>query len=158
MNTILVLSMKDVKKQLHALCADQLKTKIKEVNQAIELQKESSAGDSKSSAGDKYETGTAMTHIELEKLGNQLRALENSLSKLNSFQDLKPSKTIRAGSLVRTNRNLFWISIGVGEVSVENQKYYVISPLSPIAQQFLGKEVGFEFVFNTQKDCILEVL
>lgn len=150
--------MTNEKQMLFEVCSLQLKVKIKSVHDAMALQNESANSDTKSSAGDKFETGTAMTHLELEKLGNQLKGLETNLRKLNAFENTKPHSTVRAGSLIRTERNSFWISIGVGEVSVENVKYYVISPISPIAQQFLGKEVGFEFVFNTQKDCILEIL
>ena len=146
------------KQMLFDVCSKQLKDKIKSVHDAIALQQESTKGDTKSSAGDKYETGTAMTHLELEKLGNQLQGLETNLRKLNAFEDLKPTPTVQAGSLVKTKLNSFWISIGVGQVAVEHQNYFVVSPISPIAQQFLGKEAGFEFIFNKQKDCILEVL
>jgi len=146
------------KQKLFDVCSLQLKAKIKSVHDAMALQNESANSDTKSSAGDKFETGTAMTHLELEKLGNQLQGLETNLRKLNAFENSKPSLMAQAGSLIRTERNQFWISIGVGEVSVENNKYYVISPISPIAQQLLGKEIGFEFVFNKQKDSILEIL
>ena len=149
--------MKDVKKALHAFCARQLRSKIKSVHEAIALQKESSAGDTKSSAGDKFETGTAMTHLELEKLGHQLKSLENSLARLNAFERNTPSATIKAGSLIVTDRYVFWISIGIGEVTLASKKYYVISPVSPIAQQFLGKKVGDKITFNKQQHCILEV-
>mgnify|MGYP001564647887 FL=1 len=150
--------MTDTKQQLYSLCVDQLNSKIKEVHSAIALQQDSTKGDTKSSAGNKYETGAAMTHLELEKLGNQLKVLETNLRKLNAFQDVPTSETVQAGSLIKTKHNSFWISIGVGEVRIRNEKHYVVSPISPIAQQFLGKEAGFEFVFNKQKDCILEVV
>jgi transcription elongation GreA/GreB family factor len=150
--------MKDVRKELHALCAHELKSKINSVNEAIALQKESSSGDTKSSAGDKFETGTAMTHLELEKLGNQLNNLETSLRKLNAFERITPSSTVKAGSLIKTERNFFWISIGIGEVTLENIKYYVISPISPVAQHLLGKKAGYAFVFNKQQDRIIQIL
>jgi transcription elongation GreA/GreB family factor len=150
--------MKDVKSELYALCASQLRFKIKGVKEAIALQNESNAGDTKSSAGDKFETGTAMTHLELEKLGYQLQSLETNLRKLSAFERSTPSATVKAGSLVKTQYNFFWISIGVGEVTLENIRYYVISPISPLAQQLLGKRAGHEFVFNKQQDRILEVL
>ena len=96
----------DIKKQLYILCADQLKAKIAEVRSAIALQQDSTKGETKSSAGDKYETGTAMTHLELEKLGNQLKGLETNLRKLNAFQDLKPSNSVQAGSFIKTKYSL----------------------------------------------------
>jgi transcription elongation GreA/GreB family factor len=158
MNAIIAPSMTYIKQQLYTLCADRLKAKIEEVHSAIALQQESTKGETKSSAGDKYETGTAMTHLELEKLGNQLMGLETNLRKLNAFQDLKPSKSVQAGSFIKTKYGSFWISIGMGEVYLGADKHYVISPVSPIAQRLLGKEAGYEFVFNKKKDCILEVL
>lgn len=158
MNTIIAPSMADIKKQLYTLCADQLKAKIAEVHTAIALQQDSTKGETKSSAGDKYETGTAMSHLELEKLGNQLKGLETNLRKLNAFQDLKPSSSVQAGSFIKTKHSSFWISIGVGEVQLGTEKHFVISPISPIAQRLLGKKTGYEFVFNKKKDCILKVL
>ena len=139
-------------------CSLELKAKINSVHEAIALQQESTKGETKSSAGDKYETGTAMTHLELEKLGNQLRSLETNLRKLNSFQDLKPSQKVQSGSLVRTESHVFWISIGIGEVKLNERKYYVISPLSPIGQQLISKETGHTFVFNKKGEQILEIL
>ena len=157
MNTILAHRMNDVKKALHSLCAELFKAKLKSVNDAIALQKESSAGDTKSSAGDKFETGTAMTHLEFEKLGHQLKSLETSLGRLNAFEHTTPSAAIKAGSLIVTDRGVFWISIGIGEVILAGKKYYVISPVSPIAQQFLGKKSGDNITFKKQQHQILEV-
>ena len=149
--------MNEEKQGLYNICAEQLELKIKSVHDAIKLQKESSAGDTKSSAGDKYETGTAMAHLELQKLGNQLSQLENGLLKLNSFTHYKPTDSVKAGSLVKTKTSTFWISIGVGEVKFKSHKYFVVSAMSPIAQKFLGKKVGYSFIFNRMQDEILEI-
>lgn len=152
------LNMKDVRNELFAYCQSQLKLKVEELQKAIASQREAMEGETKSSAGDKYETGTAMAHLEIEKLGGRLNQVKNDLIKLTSFSNTSKSNTIKAGSLVKTERNLFWISISMGEVKLEGNRFFVISPLSPIAQAFLGKEVGFEFTFNKTKDRILEVL
>lgn len=150
--------MMEEKQQLFDACVVDLSAKITSVKDAIKSQQESSKGETKSSAGDKYETGTAMTHLELEKLGNQLSVLETSLSKLKSFQDVKSTRIVQAGSLVKTKNNMFWISIGIGQVRLRDQNYYVISPLSPIGQQLISKEIGHSFIFNKKEECILEIL
>jgi len=147
-----------LKEKLFAQCVLLLKNKIAQVKDAIALQREANTGESKSSAGDKYETGVAMTHLELEKLGNQLNLLENDLNKLLSFEKTPVNtQKVIAGSLVSTANGVFWISVGLGALSVDNQNVYVISPISPIAQIVLHKAVGFTFQFNGKPNQILAI-
>ena len=61
-----------IKAALVAQLLQHLEQNIAETEQAIASAKESRDNESKSSAGDKYETGRAMMQIELENNGRQL--------------------------------------------------------------------------------------
>ena len=66
--------------------------RIETANRDIQLAKESRDNETKSTAGDKYETGRAMVQFELEKNKVQLNKaiqLKNELSQINLNGNLK---------------------------------------------------------------------
>ena len=134
-----------------------LNKKISNLKKEINSLKESQKNDSKSSMGDKYETGRAMIQLELEKyhsrLGNNNEMLSNLL-KINPY--LKP-KTIQSGSLIQTNYGWFFISIGIGKVTLENNaEVIVLSPVAPLGRMFLNKEKNDCFSFQDRQYQIIE--
>ena len=68
------------------------------------------------------------------------------------------SKTIGLGSVVLTSKSNYFIAISAGELSVENIKFYAISPNTPIGQLLMGKTIGDEIVFREQKFIVEEVV
>nr|WP_297786384.1 3-oxoacyl-ACP synthase [uncultured Allomuricauda sp.] len=124
--------------------------------QSDELQ-ESLGSETKSSAGDKHETGRAMVQLEQEKLGQQLQELDATRSILNKISAEKPSDKIRLGSLVKTSMADYYIAISAGAFKKEGDMVYCISANAPIARLLLGKEKGGYFVFNGKEHSILEV-
>ena len=79
------------------------------------------SSDHKSSAGDKHETGRAMTQLEQEKLAGQLSQLEQQKETLSKIAISSPKK-IQFGSLVSTSNGTFFMSIGLGKIEVNNKK------------------------------------
>jgi len=124
--------------------------------QSDELQ-ESLGSETKSSAGDKHETGRAMVQLEQEKLGQQLQELDATRSILNKINIDKPSNKIRLGSLVKTSMANYFIAISAGAFKHNKGVVYCISANAPIARLLLGKERGENFVFNGDEQSILEV-
>lgn len=105
------------------------------------------ASDTKSSVGDKYETGRAMIHLEEEKMHSQIVLLESELAILKSvdkdesYNHVKPGAMITAGDL-----NIF-ISIPMGKIMYKDIQILVISPVSPLGKVLFGKREGDEFPF-----------
>lgn len=118
---------------------------------------ESLENESKSSAGDKYETGREMINLEFDKLTGQLREFRKLEGTLTMASRKAPAKNIQLGSLVRTSVANYLIAIPAGEISVGNKKFYAIGANSPVAQALLGKEEGADFSFNGNRSEILLV-
>lgn len=105
----------------------------------------------------KYDSFREEMQEEIYHLDKQMHALKkmqtNMLKVVNST-----SENIQFGSVVMTNKARFYISVSLGEFFYENDRFYAISPESPMAQKMLGMKVGDEFVLNKIHQKIIEIL
>jgi transcription elongation GreA/GreB family factor len=139
-----------VKQKAKAACLEKLKIRMQVCHKQLNQIQEDLANETKSSAGDKYETGRAMLQIEREKLGNQLAKLEKLEQVLFSISTEQEHAKIQLGSLVQTSQFNYFISVSLGEISVDEISFYAISKQTPIAEQLLGKEIGKQVNFRNQ--------
>ncbi len=144
-----------IKHQLRIRCLSFVEERIANALQAIQLVQASANEETKSSVGDKYETGRAMAQLELEKSSAQLAEAQKLKLTLSHIDPDKTATTIQAGSLVITNQGKFYISIPAGQFNIDEEIYFAISPPSPIAQKLLGLKAGDQFSFN-KKEFIIE--
>lgn len=114
------------------------------------------SSDHKSSAGDKHETGRAMTQLEQEKLAGQLNQLQQQKETVSKIEDT-PLNKIQFGSLIHTSNGIYFMSIGLGKIEVNSQQVFCISTSSPVGQLFLEKKEGDEIQFNGNK-ILVELL
>ena len=134
-----------------------LNDKISNLNKDINSLKESQKNDTKSSMGDKYETGRAMIQLELEKYHSRLINNKEMLSILLKINPKLKTETIQSGSLIQTNHGWFFISIGIGKVRLENKtEVIVLSPISPLGKMFLNKSKNEAFDFQKRQYQIIE--
>lgn len=127
------------------------------IKNALTLAKESRDVDTKSSAGDKYETGRAMMQIEIDKFENQLqktRVLQKELERINLDRTFNEAVM---GSLVQTNTDFIFISIGLGRIVLNGQNYITISQASPLGQAIYNKKKGEKFSLNGRENDILGI-
>lgn len=103
--------------------------------------------ESKSSAGDKYETSRAMMQIAQAQTERQLNQQHNLLEQIRLISNDKVVTTARQGALIATNHGKFFLAIGLGEFTTKAGKYILISPASPIGKAFEGKGEGDGFSF-----------
>jgi transcription elongation GreA/GreB family factor len=120
---------------------------------------ESNKQEGKSSAGDKHETAAAQVHLELEKMGKQMKEHNRKIEEVERFHPSKISSTseVRAGSLVETNTGWFYVITSLGKLTTQAGDCFVISAASPIGQALLGKKVGEAFRWNLQEGKILSI-
>ena len=112
--------------------------------------------ESKSTAGDKHETGRAMLQLEQEKTGQQLQEIVQRLMDLQRIQGDSVKSTVCTGSWVRTSLGEFYIAGPIGKIVCDGKEILVISPVSPLAKAMMGKARG-RFHFNRREQEILEV-
>jgi hypothetical protein len=137
-----------LKTTIHAHCLQLILDKQKVLQDALQQATEASNQDSKSSAGDKHETGKAMMQLEQEKLGKQLQDINTQIELLHKIADFKNPSSAQLGTLVTTNHGLFYLAIGLGKIEVDGNTYFIISPQSPIGLQMVGKTIGERFEVN----------
>ena len=138
----------DLKKELYKQCLDYVHTRMEAAQLAITEAQNASNDDTKSSAGDKYETGRAMMQQEKDRNLLQLNEANKLKVALNKISADHTSSIIDAGSLVITNNEAFYLAISAGMISVDNEKYYAVSPGSPIGLKLKGHKKGDEFFLN----------
>jgi len=145
-----------IKQQLTAKLIDILSAKLDELAINIASTQESRDSDTKSSAGDKFETSREMAQIELNNLENQADKTARLLNELKQTNS-KTTTTVGYGSLVTTNNGTYFLSIPYGKLTLDTTEYFVISLASPIGQNLNGKTVGESFSFNGKRYSILSI-
>ena len=134
-----------------------LDDKIKEIQQAIHSAKDSRDNETKSSVGDKYETGRAMIQFELEKHTVQLQKAQQQKHKLSQINLQKEYNRVEFGSLIFTDHGNYFIAIGLGKIEIENETFYCISLASPIGKILNNKKVGGKIIFQGREFTITEI-
>ena len=150
-------NLNSIKQALHDACDLFTKNRLDIINKTISELQESLTSETKSSAGDKHETGRAMVQLEREKAGHQLAQIQKVNQLLAKISTEKTSKIIGLGSVVYTTKANYYIAISAGELEVDAQKFYAIAANTPIAQLLLGKTIGDDIVFRAQNFSITNV-
>jgi transcription elongation GreA/GreB family factor len=140
--------MNSIKEQLYKMCVDYVQKRINEARQAIADAQESADEETKSSAGDKYETGREMMQQETDRNQAQLNEANKLMVQLSGLSYSAASSSANPGSLVDTNFGKFFIAISAGSLSLGSQTYYAVSPASPIGVKLNGTKAGDEFSLN----------
>jgi len=104
--------------------------------------KKSRDNETKSSAGDKFETGRAMMQAEMDRFAIQANKTQQAINDLSQIDISKTDQKIALGSLVVTSNGNYFIGIGYGKIEIEQNSYYTISLASPVGQLFKDKTVG----------------
>lgn len=145
------------KKMLYDFCRSFIEARLQRIENDIRGVQESLASETKSSAGDKHETGRAMLQLEREKLGQQLSEAEKIIQVLAKVPVSNSSKTIVLGSRVKTSTGHYYVAISAGACKVDGDTVYCISPATPIGELLIAKSSGDTFTFNGNEIVILEV-
>ena len=146
-----------IKLALYQFCKDFVVDRMSRIQAQMTEIKQALHSETKSSAGDKHETGRAMMQLEREKLGQQLAEAEKMNLLLSKVPTTINTQVICLGSVVKTKENLFYLGISAGPYSLSTATVYCISVATPIGQLLLGKQKGDMLVFNGKSLEILEI-
>jgi hypothetical protein len=148
--------MSAIKLKLFQICRDKIISKIRNLENTIEEVKLSAQQETKSSVGDKYETGRAMMHLEIEKLSVQLFQWKKVLEDFDKIDLQLPPISVKKGSLVLTDQGTYFISGALGKIILDESTYYAVSEESPIGI-LSGKKKSDKVEFNQKFISILEI-
>lgn len=147
-----------IKKDLLLQVQQIVDQKINTAQSIIDSVIESKNNETKSTAGDKYETGRAMMQVEQEKTELRLNEAHKLKAILNRISTTDTHEEIQLGSVVITNTAAYFISVGVGKIQAQNQIFYAISPESPIGKLLMYKKANDHFIFQENKRTVLVLI
>lgn len=138
-------------------CRQYVETRIDTARSAMESAQESANSESKSSAGDKYETGRAMAQIERDRHAIQLA---DAVAMQQDLLRIDPGRVCavgQPGALIETTTGRFFISISAGRLTAEGQPWFAVSPTSPVGTAFRGRAVGDIVTVNVNPMTIRQI-
>jgi len=138
------------KEFLFAHCQNYVNQRLARIHDEINSIQKSANEETKSSAGDKYETGRAMAQLEVERNIAQLRETEKIQNVLQNIIPQSVTDVAIPGALVTTTQSVFYIAISLGAVTCAQQEYFIISADSPIGKQLIGKRVGESYSWKAK--------
>lgn len=136
---------------------DIIKNKIDILHHNLSDLAESIAEETKSSAGDKYETARALLQTEQATISRQLNEANDQKTMLETINLNQTNNLISKGSLIETDKGHFFMSIGIGKITIGKETIIAISQASPLGKLFLGLAVNQTVELNNTKYLIKSI-
>ena len=147
-----------LKQKIHAHFCKTIYAKITLLQQTLADLKESGANETKSTAGDKHETALAMLQIEQANTRAQLQETQVQKTVLEKISNVTNTTKIVQGSLVKTNKGYFYISVALGKILVDDVTVIAISPQSPLGAKLMGLNIHESVEINGNVYLIEEIV
>lgn len=128
--------------------------KISLLQQVLADLKESITNETKSTAGDKHETALAMLQTEQANISGQLNEMAAQKTILEKINPAIAATVVVNGSLIKTNKGYFYMSIAAGKAVIESVAVIALSQQSPLGTKLTGLSAGDEIEVNNNKYCI----
>lgn len=146
-----------VKSNLYRLCLEYINKRIASIQETIKESQESADEETKSSAGDKYETGRSMMQLDMEQHATRLAEAVKTRDELEKIGSVQNADAVLPGSLVTTDKNSYYISISAGKIDHDGKTYFCVSASSPIGAKLLGLKKGDSFSLNNITQRVQDV-
>ena len=119
-----------------------IQDKIQLFQNTLNELKDSISNETKSTAGDKHETALAMLQIEQENTNQQLKEALKQKALFGKMDPTVSTSKIINGSLIKTNKGYFFLSMALGKTIVDGIDVIALSPHSPLGQKIMGLKVN----------------
>ena len=103
--------MTNLKEALFQQCVAHVNMRLQTIQTIISSHQKALSSETKSSAGDKHETGRAMLQLEMEKAGQQLASVQQMQQTLARVAIAKPSISVRLGTIIETSSIHYFLSV-----------------------------------------------
>lgn len=148
----------NIKKQLHAKCMEYVNKRLLTVREAMKAVKEAVDEETKSVAGDKYETGRAMFQLELENYSSQFIEARKLYEQMEQISPKSICRSVQSGCLVFTSQGIYYFAVSVGKITIDGNDYFAVSPTSPIGNVLLECKEGEEAELNGRRFLINKIV
>lgn len=142
------------KELLNNLIEQQKKTVETAKKEMVAVQE--SVVEEKSSIEDSMESFRESLQNERELYARQVQEGMESLAVLNRIS-VGENNSIKLGSVVKTDKMNYFISISLGKVQVNGDSFIAISTDAPVYQEMAGKKKGETFTFRNDTVKITDV-
>lgn len=123
----------------------QLQTKLSYLTTNLQQAIYSRNSDTKSSAGDKFETSREMAQIEIHKIESEILKTQQFIYDLFS----------KVTQFIITDKGAFLISIPFGKLILNDEKIFCISKNAPITKHLINTKKN-SFLYNNIKYNIID--
>jgi hypothetical protein len=131
---------------------------VNEIQADLALISNDLANDTKSSAGDKFETAREMANQEISKLQSVLAEKKRFLQLLQNDAFQSKSTTIQAGALAQIEEIWYFFGLPFGKTTFDTKTVIGIRLTAPFSQAFLQKQQGITVNFGNKDQFIEEIL
>lgn len=131
----------ETKKAFFTFLNTEVETRLKSTVHRLEELNQAMGNETKSSAGDKYETSREMLNQEINQVGNLKNKYQRfvvALSRLNTNQ----KNSVEEGCILCSDQQIFCYSIGLGKIQWKEQNIFCFSKESPFAKTATNKKAG----------------
>jgi hypothetical protein len=106
---------------------------------------------------DRYDSYRMQMLRKKDMFGQQLDKAQNELYALEKINFKKEINAAEYGSVIITDDQKYFISIGLGKIIFNKEMYFAVSAMVPIAKAMAGAKKDDIVEFNGRKMKILEV-
>jgi len=134
---------------------ERIRSQINDLKEELQSIDAEIANETKSSAGDKFETSREMMSQSRQSIASRMDACKEQLYFLSQLEAKSSSKGVSSGSLVETNEGYFFFGLALGNLSFQNKQVIALSFQSPLGMAFLNKKIGDNVEFRGRRYTIL---
>ncbi|KPM47828.1 hypothetical protein [Jiulongibacter sediminis] len=146
-----------MKEELLKLAKAKVQLRLDEARKAMTAAQTAANEETKSSAGNKYETGRAMAQNDRDMYARQEAEAKAEMAVLQSIDPQKKYEFPITGAFIETSIGKILIATSIGFLQVNGEKAMVISETSPMAQALKGKKAEEIFEFRGQHVKIISI-
>ena len=126
---------------------EQLSGKLTYLNTTLQQTVDSRNSDTKSSAGDKFETSREMAQIEIHKLETEIFKTQQFINNLLS----------KASQFIITDKGAFLIAIPFGKLILNDTTVFCISNSAPIAKPLINTTISAQFNYGGVEYSVIDI-
>lgn len=106
---------------------------------------------------DRYDSYRTQLLRKRDLFGLQLQKILEQQALLEKVNPNKEHDQVGFGSLVITNKQKIFITVGLGKLEYNGEEYFVISPGVPFHKAMEGMKIGDSFEFRGQSFSIKQI-
>ncbi len=147
----------EIKELLFNHCMNDVDTRIKTIEKAIDEAQDAARSETKSVASEEPETGKERMQREIETLGRRLEESVTQHTILRNINYKKVCTITEPGALVETSIGVFFIAMSADEIDIEGESYTPISLSSPIGLVLKDRKAGEKVSFRGKSIKIFSI-